>query len=333
MQMINNVPIELKELPQWAHVTASKSPLDVITGGSLFGWNNITSLFTFDDALSFNDHPRCAGNLFTLFPENNLILIDLDDPERIYDKAVKRNDPDAAKYREQARLMHREIQTAFQHAYWERSQSGKGWHCIMRGNLPEGATRVTKGANLYGVEIYASGQYFWATGNVPKPTYQLNGHQEELEGLVKHLWQLFGRNAVRTGGAELDDLDDGVRRLDLSDEDVVGRLKNFGKQIASAYDGGQGFRGDWSMDTIALLGTIDKITGDVEQARRVLLQSPRLRNAGSSNSGEDRYARTERRFYVELARCRADAAQIDYINRKRERDKVAASMEHVKWGT
>ncbi len=47
------------------------------------------------------------------------------------------------------------------HSYTEKSRSGRGFHILLRGNLP------FKGKNnLHGVEIYRTGRYFIMTGDV-----------------------------------------------------------------------------------------------------------------------------------------------------------------------
>lgn len=314
VRRIQQYPAEMQEYPHWIHVKNDKSPIDFATGGFHYGWkSNKSTLLCFSDAvLHMYDRPEIAGIGFALRDDDPFIGIDLDNPEKVREKALKRGVPAdiAATYEATCRTFHDEILRTFAGAYIERSQSGNGHHIIMRGTLPENAERVTMCNEAAGVEIYRAQQYIWLTGfrdwNQP---YNMDGNQQHIDGLVGFLWKKFGKNDIEEDNAvALDRVEQGGRRLGLSDAEVIARafkVTPMGYPLRTIMETQYGPKLDWSFDTRILIGELDKITGDPDQVRRILLKTPRLRQAGESASGEDRFARTCRRFMPELRKSRA----------------------------
>lgn len=133
-----HIPEELRLLPQWVCANADKRPLNPkdqspasVTDRSTWG--------TFEEAcLAGTQH---IG--FVLTNEDPYAIIDLDQP---------RNEVDADR--------HQKILDAFE-TYTEFSQSGKGYHIVCRGEIPEGARRDK-------VEVYFTGRFMIFTGAVVK---------------------------------------------------------------------------------------------------------------------------------------------------------------------
>lgn len=132
------IPAELRALRQWVCAHANKQPLNPqdqspasVTDPATWG--------TFEEACD-------AGTQhigFVLTEHDPYTIIDLDRP---------RNDIDAQR--------HQKILESFP-SYTEYSQSGHGYHIILRGNTPEGARRDK-------VEVYSSKRFMICTGNVFK---------------------------------------------------------------------------------------------------------------------------------------------------------------------
>ena len=140
---INNIPGELQNLHQWVGVGVdSKVPMRVDTLYSASSTNPDTwcSFETTKEALE-NGEISYPGFVFN---DNGLVGIDIDDG-----------------YGEDGLLSPLAIDI-IRHckSYTERSRSGRGFHIIVKGDIP------FKGKNnLKGVEIYKQARYFIMTGN------------------------------------------------------------------------------------------------------------------------------------------------------------------------
>lgn len=305
-----HVPNELKELPQWVVVNKEKKPLDPSTHNYL-KWKESAAWLKYEDAVTAMFQPAVAGAAFVFSTSDPYVGIDLDSPDKLHAEALRKGfgEDVATRVRNASREMCSYIVQQFAGAYMETSQSGNGVHIIVRGRLPEGAKKVTRGKLHCGVEVYAAEQYIWMTGRQiqrsAKP-YALDGFQEVLDALVYRLWELFGKNG-EFDEESLEPTTDGGRSLDLTDEQVIERLLKRSRDMLAIYNGGFGFNStDWSECTKIMIGEIDKLTGDAGQVHRIVFNSPRLLSAGQSKTGEDRYARTERRFNPLLADCRGN---------------------------
>ena len=143
-----NIPAELRELPQWVIADMSlgadgkpkKHPLNPRTG-AMASVTDPSTWGTFHDAISSGS--KFIG--FVLSESDPYCIIDLDDK-------VDRPATDDQK------AIHQRIMSALP-TYTELSVSGRGWHLIVRGSVPSGVNRDN-------VEIYSSGRYMICTGNV-----------------------------------------------------------------------------------------------------------------------------------------------------------------------
>lgn len=139
----NNIPAELKELEQWVCANdGSKVPMKAWENEAASSTNPATWC-DFDNALkSVNDgyYDYCGF----VFANNEIVGIDIDAG---YDEDGLMNSLSA------------DIIGKCK-SYTEKSRSGRGFHILLRGNLP------FKGRNnLNGVEIYKSSRYFIMTGH------------------------------------------------------------------------------------------------------------------------------------------------------------------------
>lgn len=143
MTHYENIPEEISSLPQWVCTRdGSKVPMKAFENEAASSTNPNT-WSSFDTALSavsegFYDY--CGF----VFADNGLIGIDID-----------------CGYDEDGFLSVLAADIIGKcHSYTEKSKSGRGFHILLRGELP------FKGKNnLAGVEIYKSSRYFIMTGN------------------------------------------------------------------------------------------------------------------------------------------------------------------------
>ena len=142
--MFEKIPEEIKRLNQWVCIKAdSKIPLNPYTGFAASSTNS-TTWSDFNTAVS-RINQGYADNIGFVFKDNNIVGIDIDIG---FD-----NDGFVSK-------IGADIICAC-HSYTEKSRSGRGFHILVKGNLP------FKGRNnLQGVEIYKDARYFITTGNV-----------------------------------------------------------------------------------------------------------------------------------------------------------------------
>lgn len=144
MTHYENIPIELKELDQWVCTRGdSKIPMkaweyEAASSTNPQTWADFDTAHT---SVREKNYDYCGF----VFNDNGLVGVDID---MGYDEDGFLS-PLAADIIGKC------------HSYTERSRSGRGFHILLRGNLP------FKGKNnLAGVEIYKSSRYFIMTGDV-----------------------------------------------------------------------------------------------------------------------------------------------------------------------
>lgn len=140
---LNNIPKELQMLPQWVGVGAdSKIPMRIDTLFSASSTNPNTWC-SFTDAREAVERGEISHPGF-VFNDNGIVGIDIDDG---YDE-------DGFMSELAADIIGR------CESYTEKSKSGRGFHILIKGDIP------FKGKNnLKGVEIYKSSRYFIMTGD------------------------------------------------------------------------------------------------------------------------------------------------------------------------
>lgn len=184
--MRNNIPLELRQLPQWVVARADKSPVDPKTEDDDASVTDPTTWAAFDVACAYADrHSLRVG--FVLAESDPYTIIDLDDkPER---PATDEQKARFAKIIEKC------------DSYTERSSSGRGVHIIVRGAVPSGIHRDK-------VEVYSDKRYMICTGDVLRPL-PIADRQDLLD-------VLYGEMKP----ADVVELDEAAEE-ELSDEDLV----------------------------------------------------------------------------------------------------------------
>lgn len=140
---LDNIPTSLKELPQWVCTRGdSKVPMRAYLNGNASSTNEETWC-CFDwamDSVKRGYHDYVGF----VFADNGIVGIDIDDGF----------DEDGLMSALAADIIGR------CQSYTEKSKSGRGFHILLRGDLP------FKGKNnLKGVEIYKSSRFFIMTGD------------------------------------------------------------------------------------------------------------------------------------------------------------------------
>ena len=233
--MLNNIPVELRALPQWVCAGHDKIPINPRTGQAASVTDPATWA-TFEEAC----RTGFAHVGFVLAPWDPFTIIDLD------------NKPEKPLTEEQW-ARHQKILTAFD-SYTERSASGRGYHIIVKGRLPSGVHRDN-------VEVYSSERYMICTGDVVRPS-PINDHQALLD-------ILYGEMKP----APTVDLTDGVSIQ--SDEEVLAmamRASNADK-FNSLCGGDFSDYPSQSEADFALLSILAYYTQDNEQVRRLFRMS------------------------------------------------------------
>ncbi|MEW4153675.1 phage/plasmid primase, P4 family [Bacillus thuringiensis] len=154
MRNYENIPEELKELPQWCCFTLqqrggkmTKTPIDANTG-QLGKSNDESTWATFEVAMAAMDRFNCDGIGFYFKPP--YFGIDIDHVQEEI-KRYQSGDHEGNMVSEFVEMMC---------SYTEYSVSGNGIHIIAKGELPKGGRR--KG----NVEMYDRGRFFAMTGNI-----------------------------------------------------------------------------------------------------------------------------------------------------------------------
>lgn len=187
---IDNLPAELKNVPQWVCWTGSdKVPKNPHTGNNAMS-NNPATWGSFQDAVEACERYRFDGLGFMF--ANGYFGVDLDHCADNLDFCDEFVDT---------------LQS-----YAEFSKSGDGIHIICRGTLPEGARRRGN------VEMYSSGRYFICTGNIYNPAYtEIADCTESIRALhAKYL-------RTETRAASVPQI---TAVVNLDDQEVIDKARN-----------------------------------------------------------------------------------------------------------
>lgn len=233
--MLQNIPIELRALPQWVCAGPDKIPVSPRTGQAASVTDPAT-WGTFEEACRTGF--KHVG--FVLAAWDPYCIIDLD------------NKPEKPLTEEQWQR-HQKILTAFD-SYTERSASGRGYHIIVKGKLPAGVHRDN-------VEVYSSARYMICTGDVVRNA-PIGDYQQLLDVLYGEMKpadtvELTERNSL---------LDDG--------EVVAMAMRAVNAEKFNALCAGDmtGYPSQSEAD-FALLSIIAYYTPDNEQVRRLFRMS------------------------------------------------------------
>lgn len=269
--MFNNIPEELRKLPQWVNwkyeaqegKKPTKIPLNPRNGKNAMH-DEPKTWGEFDMCVANFEAGLCNGIGFVLSVDDPYTFIDLDDAYEIQPNGV-------AKYDNPAEIFQRQqyIFNAFK-SYAEMSPSGKGLHIIVKGEVLHGRRRSS-------VEVYSNLRFMTMTGDVFRDAPILD--ENKLLGL---LW-------AEMGTAKSIDFYDGNAPQREQDQVIIDR--------ALAASNGDRFepllRADWqgaypsqSEADLAFINIIAFYTQNREQITRIFKNSPLgLRNKQTTIRG------------------------------------------------
>lgn len=178
--MYENIPMELRERPQWVCANADKVPLNPRTGKP-------ASVVDASTWATFNEAVRAGTKHigFVLTHADPYCIIDLDNKVE-------------APVTEQEWAVHERILTSFV-SYTERSASGRGYHVVIRGRLPKGRRRGN-------VEVYSAERYMIFTGDVVRNA-PIAEHQQLVEALVAQMPVELGATQLQQVASHISDSD------------------------------------------------------------------------------------------------------------------------------
>lgn len=179
-------------------------------------------------------------------------------------------------------------------SYAEYSPSGKGFHIICKGTLPEGAKRKAGVA----VEMYDKGRFFTMTGDTVN-NYSINERTNE----VVSLWEKYLKP---TTPVEAETVNDGAivfgenfkkstieTSHNLSDDELIERIRNSreGAEFDSLFSGDiSGYDNDHSAADLALCTKLAFWTGcNKAQMDRIFRKSGLMREKWNKLRGQDTY--------------------------------------------
>lgn len=254
---IENIPNELKAVPQWVcAVSNDKIPKNPHTGGNAKA-NDPSTWGTYEEALEACEkyHFDYLGFEFS----TPYFGVDLDhclDDIDLCDEFVET------------------LQS-----YTEISKSGSGIHIICKGTLPDGARRKD------GIEMYSQGRYFICTGNLYNAKYDaINECTDSIKILhSKYLPSAVPKNAIRT-----------LRPVvSLDDQEVIDKARacKSGQLFSMLYAGNwEGIYASQSEADLALCNHLAFWTGcNAMQMDRIFQSSGLMRDKWNKKRGSDTY--------------------------------------------
>lgn len=289
----HNIPLELRELPQWVvwrsvnrGQGATKIPYNAWDPKKRADPTDPGTWAEYEIALKAVQSDPNLGLGFVFTKNDPFIGWDFDAIEKVSEEGRNRE------IRQQI-----EADLLAVGSYREYSPSGAGLHIIARGTMPEFVdARVVRSLQI---ELYANGRFFTMTGNTPGAPLPILDMQQ---GVNDFLTAFPKSDMSRYEEIELLETTANGRRLDLPDADIVAFLIN---NMTGFHDRYHGINiTDWSRSHRDLIGDVDKVTGDPEQVKRIVFNSPLVIDGGFKN-GETRVAKSERIFSAQLAEVRA----------------------------
>jgi hypothetical protein len=196
-----NIPSAMRERRQWAVSTLALGPdgkpdkRPRRADGSEMEWRNPLEWLTFEQAASAG-YPAIG---FILTNADPFVVIDLD----IKDAS---NEPDPEKWTTgDQRDRQAKVYQAFP-SYSELSQSGKGLHIILTGQIGGGVNRDR-------IEVYDQDRYMLCTGDVVTPG-PVQSHPEMLERLIEEMGGVASTRELPPSEAEPAADDELLRRME-----------------------------------------------------------------------------------------------------------------------
>jgi putative DNA primase/helicase len=239
----NEIPAELKALPQWILWRSEKrnnkpTKVPYQANGDMAQANNRRTWSTFATAVKFYLEGDYDGIGFVFSRQDNYIGIDID-------KCVTDEKPNT---------FATEIIDTLD-SYTEFSPSGKGVHIIVKGNLPQNVIGTGRKSTKHGLEIYSYGRYFTFTGNKENS----NEIYERSDELAEVFEQYFDDSDIQ-GRINLAEFEkDEIKIPNDALWERIFRSKN-GDEIRSLYNGNL-IKNDHSASDLALCNHLAFWTG------------------------------------------------------------------------
>lgn len=309
--MQNIIPAELRARNQWVvwrsvvgEGSIRKPPFNPRAPEFGADVNDPATWGSFEEALrTWQENPSFISGIGYVFHEDDGFFgIDIDDEAKVKQENLPAR-------RELVNQILTKVNT-----YTEISPSGKGLHLIGKGRLAFDG----KASSSLGFEVYHHRRYFTITGNVFDHRGEITDQQEFLNALFAAENQ---RSPVVDTYVQ--------RRTDLSDEEVIRLATNYNPTFAPRFNAQVGCEpGEWSETFMAVVGTIERFTGLVEQVERIIMNSPMVMSAAPAPNGELRYHKAKRTFQMVLRRVRdGNNGQLYFVEHGR---KIVEAMEAAK---
>lgn len=246
--MLNNIPLELRQLAQWVCVDMTlnekgvprKFPLNP-RNGHMASVTDPSTWGTFEECVRTGF--KTIGFVFT--KEDPYSVIDLDDKD--YDPATP-----------EQKERHKRILEAFD-TYTERSISGKGFHIIARGWIGAGLKRDK-------TEVYSHSRYMIMTGDVVRNS-PITDQQDLLERMAAEMRP--SSNEL----AELDEKDELISDAELVDRALYAANGEKFLHLSNGLWKDMGYPSQSEAD-YAFLAILAFYSPSNEQVRRIFRMSP-----------------------------------------------------------
>lgn len=270
-QQIDAIPLELRTLPQWVGAK-DKIPVNPKTYTAASTTDPIT-WGTFEQALEGLYYEKYTHIGFVFTDNDPYVFIDLDTAKGEDGKPLPATDPLWIKQDDASKSWVKAFDS-----YTERSQSGKGYHIIVKG-------RIEHAVKIKGMEMYFSKRYAIFTGDaiVPAPIQE---RQSKLDEAISAL-KLAKRIVVDNPKAKFE-------YQTLTDDMVLTRMANASnaQAIRMLWEGN--WHGDYPSQSEAdhaLLAHLAFYSGDDAQVARLFRQS-HLGKRAKANNPRDPYVET-----------------------------------------
>lgn len=252
--MFENIPQELKALPQWINwqLTDGKKIPKIPGTTKNASSTNPAHWRTFDEAQAAYNSGNYSGIGFVFMDGGGLVGVDIDDC------VINGELSELAK----------EVISLLD-SYTEYSTSGTGIHIICKANKLRGNKKGTRD-DTKGLEIYCSGRYFIMTGNMLSPIKSVNDRQKEIFQLMdKYLPEKIEHS--QTGNVTMH------KTVNVSDNELIDKIRQSkqGNKFSRLFDFGDtsSYANDDSRADQALAELIAWWTQDTEQIRRIMSAS------------------------------------------------------------
>lgn len=275
---LGSIPAELKELPQWVlwgfeTRDGKKVKVPMQANGRYASTDRRSTWSSFAAAAHLlHGHPeKFDGIGFVFTEEDDIIGIDID---KCIDEKGNVSDT--------ARFIIDEMDS-----YTEYSPSGKGFHIIVRGELPEWFTGTGKKNAEHGLEIYRNRRFFTITGNRENEN-SVEERTDELETICDNF---FSHSEDERPLIEIDLKDEYSERFE-DDRllEMMFKSKAQGEAIKRLYEGEDTHDNDTSRSDLAFCNYLAFWTDrNPKQMDRIFRKSQRMRDKWDRQTGESTY--------------------------------------------